>query len=285
MHPLYRHITACNRFDPGLYQPFILAGRRLGYLHEKIQQSLLAGNFIQPQDGCFVLKAEPATQEARSAALQKILHHLIADKLVARERFEPYSVADAFEEEPVALADRALMPALGFKAVGIHCNGYIRDKARLRLWIGRRSADSTTDPGKLDHICAGGQPHGLTLEENLAKEAWEEAGIPKPLTAKATRHGHITYNLGMPHGIRRDTLFLFDLELPADFTPVNQDGEAQDFRLMDADEIKENLLTRDDFKFNVPLVLIDFLIRHGVLGKDEAGLDGLIKGLQAPQQI
>src|SRR5262249_7037205 len=114
-------------------------------------------------------------------------------------------------------------------------------------------------------------------EENLVKESQEEAGIPEQLVRAAKRTGTITYARQQAHMLRRDTLFVFDLELPASFTPVNQDGEVLDFRLMEATEVVDRLLNHDDFKFNVPLVLIDFLMRRGMIERDsalESGLNG-----------
>ena len=35
----------------------------------------------------------------------------------------------------------------------------------------------------LDLIVCGGQPHGLSVTENLVKECWEEAGIPAGLAS------------------------------------------------------------------------------------------------------
>jgi hypothetical protein len=81
-------------------------------------------------------------------------------------------------------------------------------------------------------------------------------------------------------GLRRDTLFIFDLELPADFVPRNNDGEAGDFKLLPAAEVMRLMLETDDFKFNVPLVLIDFYIRHGLIEADEPGYAELVAGLR-----
>lgn len=45
---------------------------------------------------------------------------------------------------------------------GVHLNGFVCLPGGSReLWVARRSASKPTWPGKLDHIAAGGQPHGL----------------------------------------------------------------------------------------------------------------------------
>ena len=79
--------------------------------------------------------------------------------------------------------------------------------------------------------------------------------------------------------LRDDTLFVYDLELPADFVPRNHDGEIADFRLMPLSEVERLLAETEDFKFNVGLVIIDFLIRHGYLTPDDPQYSALALGV------
>lgn len=269
MNSYQRHYDRNNDADWSLFTPFYLAGRKLGMLHRDVAACLLQTPHIGKSENGFTLTDAGGTPESRSAVLKNILHYLIAEKVVSKERFELYSVAETFEDPPLALADRALMPLMGFRAYGIHCNAFVRDRGEIKLWSARRALTASVDPGKLDHLVAGGQPYGLTLRENLAKEAHEEAGIPPELVAPATAHGSISYARHnwqgrRINGVRRDTLYMFDLELPLDFTPRSMDGESHDFRLLTIPEIMAKLET-DEFKFNVPLVIIDFLRRRGFL--------------------
>jgi 8-oxo-dGTP pyrophosphatase MutT (NUDIX family) len=293
LHILHAYIAANNRVDWAAFTPFMLAGMTLGYVHEEVREVLQRCGHLEDAPGTLRLKNEPSTFEGRSERLKEILHLLIAEGFVARFRDELYAVGPSFSAPPMALADRALMPALGFRAYGIHCNAYVRDEGKttsnlrtsapsnLSLWIARRGLDNATDPGKFDHMVAGGQPHGLTLMENLAKEAHEEANVPKAIAAAAQSTGCITYSLQQGHKIRRDTLFVYDLEVPPDFTPHNNDGESFDFRQMSVEEVRQLLETKKDaFKFNVPLVLIHFLIRRGLIHGDEPGYVELVSGLQ-----
>lgn len=71
----------------------------------------------------------------------------------------------------------------------------------------------------LDHIVAGGQPHGLSCFENVLKEAEEEASIPPHLASKAVACGAVSYMTMAAEGIKRDVLFVYDIELPPDFVP------------------------------------------------------------------
>jgi hypothetical protein len=271
MHPLYRHITRNNSFTRARFMPLVLGGVEAGMVHEKVRDALLRARLVAIKDDHLVFDGIAETYDARTQHLKTILQRLIADRLVAKERFELYGVALHYRDAPLALADRGLMPAMGFPAIGIHCNAYVQKSDGLYLWIARRSLTSTVDPGKLDHLVAGGQPYGLSLRDNLAKEAWEEAAIPKELVANAISTGCIRYRKEEDHGVRRDTLFIFDLELPETFTPSSNDGESFDFKLMHIDDVKDRLLRTDDFKFNVPLVLIDFMVRRGFISPEEPG--------------
>ena len=68
-------------------------------------------------------------------------------------------------------------------------------------------------------------PSHISPFDNLMKEADEEASIPKELARRARPAGAIAYRMELNGHLRDDTLFVYDLELPRDFTPRNHDGE------------------------------------------------------------
>lgn len=65
-------------------------------------------------------------------------------------------------------------------------------------------------------------------------------------------------------GLFPNTEFVYDLELPVEFTPENADGEVETFELLPANECLEKMFT-PDFKTTSAPVALDFLIRHGVI--------------------
>ena len=77
-------------------------------------------------------------------------------------------------------------------------------------------------------------------------------------------------------------LFVYDLEIPNDFVPNNQDGEIVQFSLMPASAVLDRVRTSDDFKFNVNLVILDFALRHGVLRPDDPEYLDVATGLHRP---
>lgn len=90
-------------------------------------------------------------------------------------------------------------------------------------------------------------------------------------------------------GLSPNTEYVFDLELPLDFVPKNQDGEVSEFRLFTAGvrnpllsspprlnlslafeffQDAVQLLLSSVFKTTSCPVLLDFLIRHQVITQD-----------------
>jgi len=144
-----------------------------------------------------------------------------------------------------------------------------------------RARNREVAPGKLDNMVAGGLPVGLSLMENVVKEAAEEASIPAELAGQARPAGVITYMMNHDAGLRRDMLFVYDLKLPDSFTPENSDGEISGFVRWPARQALRVVDETDEFKFNVNLVLIDFGIRHGLIEPDRPDYAALVRGLRA----
>ena len=61
---------------------------------------------------------------------------------------------------------------------------------------------------------------------------------------------------------RRDVLYCYDLELPADFTPRPVDGEVERFDLRPVEWVVEKVVEGMEYKPNCNLVLIDFFVRY-----------------------
>ncbi len=145
-------------------------------------------------------------------------------------------------------------------------NGLVRRADGLHLWIARRSRTKQLDPGKLDHLVAGGVPAGLSAAQTLIKEAAEEAAVPEALAAAARPVAMLCYAMERPEGLRRDRLHCYDLALPEDFVPRPMDGEVEAFELWPVGRVLAAVRDTDAFKFNVTLVLIDLFLRERLIG-------------------
>lgn len=220
----------------------------------------------------------------RSDAFAAGMVRLKEGGVISGWRDEIYPVLTSFHEEPVLLMERAASVYFGIKAYGVHMNGYVEDqKGNKLMWVARRSKNKPTWPGKLDHIVAGGQPYGLSPMENLVKECEEEAGIDACLANQAVPVGAVSYCTEQKHGLKRDVLFCFDLRLPSDFTPVVNDGEVEEFYKMTMDEV-QSIVQRtegDTYKDNCNLVVVDFMIRHGIITPDTPGYLDVLQGLRS----
>ena len=194
-------------------------------------------------------------------------------------RAENFDVRETAEGPSLGVLDRGALPSFGVIGVGVHLNGLVRRADGVHLWVAKRAANKKLDPGKLDHLVAGGVPAGYTPFETLLKEAEEEAGLPEVLAARARQVAMFKYNMERPEGLRRDILYAYDLELPEDFTPQPMDGEVESFALWPLARVAETLSHTNEFKFNVALVLINLLLREGVYTNStaarlRAALDG-----------
>ena len=187
-----------------------------------------------------------------------------------RWRREDFDIRAEPDGPVLARLDRGALPSFGVMAVGVHVNGLVRRPDGVHVWIARRAADKLLDPGKLDHIVAGGVPAGLTPAETLVKEAAEEAAIPASLARRAVPVAVIAYAMERPEGLRRDRLHCYDLDLPDDFCPHAADGEVEAFELWPIARVLQTVRDTDDFKFNVNLVLIDLFLREGLIVGREA---------------
>ena len=261
-----------------------MAGQRVGSVRiDFIERLREFGAVFEIGADAVVLSPRYSTPEARTSAMNDVVLALVANKTFAKFRREAYAVMTGWGAPPLFLIDRSAVAPFGIRAFGVHINGYTRRGGKTLLWIGKRALDKAVEPGKLDNMVAGGQPAGLSLVDNLIKEAAEEAGIPRALALRANGAGAISYCMEGERGLKPDTMFVYDLEVPEDFVPRNTDGEISDFRLMDFDEVTERVRTSYDFKFNVSLVLIDFLIRVGhITPANEPDFLDLVTGLHAP---
>jgi NUDIX domain len=126
------------------------------------------------------------------------------------------------------------------------------------------------------------QPHGIGLHDNVIKESQEEAGIPEALACQAIAAGAVSYMSGgsSGFGMKRDVLFVFDLELPESFVPQPMDGEVESFELMPVERVLEVVAETDEYKDNCNLVLIDFFIRHGRIAADSPGYLTLLTSIR-----
>ena len=218
-----------------------------------------------------------ATAAARTAALAEVAQTLAAEGALTAWRDERYAVAARPAGTTLFEIERAGARYFGVHTFAAHCNGVVGRRGDWRLWLARRSPVKPIDPGLLDNLVGGGIPAGAGIADTLTREAWEEAGIAAPLAREALQAGSVDIRRDQPDGLQRETIYVHDLWLPADFVPANQDGEAVEHHLCaPADYIA--VIASDDVTADASLVIVDFLLRHGHVPPNDpsfAALDAL----------
>ena len=214
-------------FDASRYLRFMSTGRQIGWLTPTLAARLGAWPAVfecGPEKVVLLnIREFPSVVEA-----------LAAEGFIPGWRNERYRIEDLFEIE------RAAARPFGLTTHAVHVNGISHDGT---MWLARRSATKSIDPGLLDNLVGGGLTAGLSVEQVLIKEAWEEAGIPAE-TARRARPGGTAHILrAVPEGVQSEAVHVYDLELPDGFQPRNQDGEVSEFLLVELHAVKELALT------------------------------------------
>ncbi len=276
------HIRQCNNYDPARAVPLFAGPDRIGLVRRDNAEALQRFPKVFRVAGDKVDLVAQGDINAISQAVDRVVDALVAERQIPKTRYETFDVAVRWGASPIFRLDRGAVPFFGTRAYGVHLNGYRRDGDAVLLWVGRRAPDKRVAPDKLDNLVAGGIGNGHGLVETLFKEADEEAMIPRDLIAQAVPAGAVSYRMETALGIRDDVLFVYDLEVPADFMPHNQDGEFVDFALMPAEAVLDRIRTSFDFKFNVNLVILDFAVRRGLLRSDDPEYLEVASGLHRP---
>ncbi|MES9833199.1 MAG: DUF4743 domain-containing protein [Candidatus Thiodiazotropha sp. DIVDIV] len=275
-----RHIDKLNRWNRDNFKALYYTTDLIGYLKEPVWSQLMKWpDYFSMDEAGLHLNPKFNTFESRTELFDEVTTKLVDLKVMTHRHGERYPVTSSGRDSAIATIDRAAAAFFGLRAYGQHLNGFIRSKDGLKLWIARRASDRRIFPDHLDNMVAGGVPHNMTLTENLYKECQEEASVPPTLVNRAIPVGALTYCTETKVGLKPDTLYCYDLELPEEFIPCNSDGEVAEFTLMSVDEVAERVAITDEFKPNCNLVVIDFLVRHGIINPETPGYLELVHGL------
>ena len=232
-------------FRPERYVPLMFESRRIGWLRPELAARLRGwpAVFASSSDRVALLRAQ---------ALAPVVETLAAEGFIPGWRSERYRIAGAFDIE------RAAARPFGLATEAVHVNGI----AGERMWLARRSSTKATEPGMLDNLVGGGIAALLSTQETLVKEAWEEAGIAPSLARRATPGGKVELLREVAEGVQSELIHVYDLELPHDFRPTNQDGEVMEFKTLGFDEVRRLIEETDELTVDAALVALDFFSRR-----------------------
>jgi 8-oxo-dGTP pyrophosphatase MutT (NUDIX family) len=204
--------------------------------------------------------------------------------VLAKWRSELYAVYGPGHELLFTI-ERSASPLFGVVTYGIHMTAFTTSESEgLKIWVPRRSSTKQTYPSMLDNTVAGGIAAGEEPFESLVRESMEEASLPEDLVRrKAKAAGCVTYfyirdqHAGGETGLLQpECQYVYDLDLTGEEGVVCKpnDDEVEGFELMDWEGVK-GALGRGEFKPNCAMVLLDFLIRQGIITKE--GQEGFVE--------
>ncbi|KAK2614634.1 hypothetical protein N8I77_001443 [Diaporthe amygdali] len=215
-------------------------------------------------------------KESRSALVEETLLRLRSEGkfvILSRWRNEVKPVYGPRGQMLFAI-ERAAAPLLGVLTYGIQITAFTRPAKgeQPKIWVQKRSKDVKFYPGFLDNTVAGGMPIDEEPLVTATREASEEASLGldivktniKPCGTVSYMHLRDGLAVGEVGLIQPQVEFLFELELPADVEPSPSDGEVEWFKLYDVNQIRDELV-KGNFKPSYSVVILDFLVRHGLL--------------------
>lgn len=253
---------AARAFDAARHVTFRIGGHPVGWVRRDFLPHLdpWKHHFLKNRDA-LALAPSLRTVEARTAAFAEVAEGLARAGVVSGWRNERYAVVEAWGRPVLAHIERAAARFFGLTTFAAHANGIVTAAGDTRMWIARRSPTKPIDPGLLDNLVGGGMSAEADPLETLVREAGEEAGIPPALARTAVARGTLAILREVPEGVQQETLFAFDLELPADFVPRNEDGEVAEVRLMTLEEVARVIAARG-MTLDASLVAAGYLSRE-----------------------
>lgn len=171
-----------------------------------------------------------------TSGLAQLAFALRGAGLVRAWRDEQLAVRDA-QGRMLGTVERGVVRLLGIATHAVHLLGFSPDG---RHWVQQRALDKPNDPGLWDTLVGGMVPASDTLQQALARETWEEAGVRLD-QLQALRHRGQVHLRGpsseVDAGYAIEHLDWYSCVLPDGVAPANQDGEVLQFRLMDARQL------------------------------------------------
>lgn len=263
------------------YFPLVIQRAAVGNVRLDLAEHLRAWpQWVTVADDRVVLRPELETVLERTQALDAIARGLAAGNFLSAWRAETYAIASRFGDPPLAHLERAAARFFGIRTYSAHVNG-LSAAAPAAMWIARRSPTKAIDPGMLDNLVAGGIASFCSVRETVLKEAWEESAIPAELARRATAAGVVHICCNRAEGLQVETIFVHDLELPADFAPRSIDGETIEHRRIAFQELLEIAAEHNSMTLDATLVTLDYMVRHGHLRPDDPGYCELLARLRS----
>jgi len=296
-------INACDSFpyldtNPDLYDQHVLTyyhlrisafpDTTLGYLLPSVALTLSnlpdwdVDSDVSPRTVTLITgtnAAERTLAVSKTTAAMKATGHW---KVLDKWRGEMYAVYGPGGAE-VFRMERSASPLFGVITYGVHMTAFTTTTSpsgdtRMEIWVPRRSKTKQTYPSMLDNTVAGGISAGEAPFSSIIRESMEEASLPEELVRRKVKAvGAVTYfhirdeRAGGETGLLQpECQYAYDLDLTGEEGVICKpnDDEVEGFEVMDVGMVLE-ALGKEEFKPNCAFVMIDFLVRHGIITRKE----------------
>ena len=191
-----------------------------------------------------------------TASLNKIAVALHAAGLAGAWRDEQLAVPDQFGHRK-GTVERAAVRPLGITTLAVHLVGQSPDG---RFWVQQRAFNKSNDPGLWDTLMGGMVSAADTVDTALVRETWEEAGLHVNQLQGMRYGGRLTTRRpatdGKGAGYVVEDIDWYACTVPEGMMPDNQDGEVEQFRLMDSAEVVA-AMQLGEFTTEAALILSD----------------------------
>ena len=264
-------LTELNKYELTNFKPIIIKEKKVGWINNKNQELLSKNSFLFAHREQNTLEIELSEAEL---FFQKIYTELVNKNLVKTDVKEKCPVFETNSLEPLTNFDynrkfgekkmfdvqRSILGFFGLPAYGVHLNGWKVKKKEIFFLLAKRSKKIIKFPGLYDNLVGGGVTSNLSIEENLAKEAYEEAGIIQSRIKRAKPRSAISYIHTNQRFFSPSVIFTYDLELIDEEEFKNTDGEIESFEYFGTNEVFE-LAEKKLIKPNCFIPIIDFFVR------------------------
>jgi hypothetical protein len=237
-----------------------------------------------------------ATRETRSQALIQTLKATQKAGVISmlnKWRNETFPIYDSNGTVLLEI-ERCASALFGIVTYGVQLLCYTNSNQKgLHLWIGKRSSKKQTYPGMLDCTAAGGLPTATLPIDAVMCEAQEEASIPYAfIRTNIKSMGPISYfhvrgdKAGGEIGLLQPEVeYTYELELEGGMVPTPSDSEVESFSLYSVEETV-GFLKGGLFKPNSAVVIVNFLIEHGIVnGENEEDYEEILAHLHRPLEF
>ncbi|MEP7300539.1 MAG: NUDIX domain-containing protein [Caldimonas sp.] len=189
---------------------------------------------IRVAGGWTVVAPADGSLDASLDAIARWLHH---EGECRHWRDERLAVADP-AGIVVGAVERAAVRALGIATVAVHLVGLAPDG---RVWVQRRSATKSTDPGLWDTLMGGQVAAGESVQATLERETIEEAGLQIATLQDLERRPGLTVRRPVAEGYMVERIEVFRAVVPEGRVPENRDGEVDAFDCLAESALREGL--------------------------------------------